>query len=53
MKKKTLKERRSAKGMTQEALAAALKIDVRTLQRMESTGKIRHCYQTDLKRILG
>lgn len=49
---KNIKQRREAKGITQEQLAAKLKIDVRTVQRMEATGKVRHCYLTDLKAIL-
>lgn len=49
---KNIKQKREAKGMTQETLAAKLKVDVRTVQRMEKTGKVRHCYLTDLKGIL-
>lgn len=37
--------------MTQEQVAAALKVNVRTYQRIEG-GKVRACYVTDLKRIL-
>lgn len=49
---KDLKKKREAKGMTQEQVAAALKVNVRTVQRMEKTGKVRYCYLTDLKGIL-
>lgn len=49
---KDLKKKRLAKGMTQSDLAKKLKIDLRTVQRMEKSGKIRNCYLTDLKEIL-
>lgn len=49
---KNVKQKREAKGMTQEALAAKMKVDVRTVQRWEATGKVRNCYLTDLKGIL-
>lgn len=51
-KKSALADRRKAKGLTQEDVAKRLHIDVRTYQRMEASGKVRHCYKTDLEGIL-
>lgn len=49
---KNIKQKREKLGMTQETLASKLKVTVRTVQRMEKTGKVRHCYLTDLNAIL-
>lgn len=49
---KNIKKKREAIGMTQEALAKAMTVDTRTVQRWESTGKVRKCYHTDLARVL-
>lgn len=49
---KNVKEKREAKGITQERLAELLRVDTRTVQRWESTGKVRPCYHTDLALVL-
>ncbi len=49
---KNIKQKREAAGLSQEALAKQMKVNVRTVQRWEATGKVRNCYLTDLKGIL-